>query len=248
MRSLSCLLLILALAACSTAPAPEAPTAVPQADNPAVDTAVPPAQPGDSADPVIATPGSEDPAAPTLAPDAAAGGQPDTVPTADIGAVDGEVIVVTPVTGADLGMTVPLIGTAETAVPTEEVVDPGAEPEVDDGFFDSIIYEQTGGPLDEELRIEVYRDGRLVRNGEELTLPPAEIEALNAALSELNFFGLRGQFVAAGQNPDAYYYSVEVNMSNGDSRTINAQDGHTPQPLLQFFSQLNLLGVDVPQR
>jgi hypothetical protein len=120
--------------------------------------------------------------------------------------------------------------------------DPGASQP-----FTSVFFIQTGGISNSELTIEVYGDGRVVRNGQSLTVPPEKIQEINAAIQAIGFFGLQGSFTAAGGgSPDTYRYSLSVERADGSSRTINAQDGYTPPELLNIFVLLSDLGLDSP--
>lgn len=108
--------------------------------------------------------------------------------------------------------------------------------------FSSIIFQQTGGPNNLNLIIEIYRDGRVVRDGVTTSITPDRIAALNTALQAINFFGIQGQFTVPGAGEDVYVYRVTVEQDDGASRMITAQDGYTPPELLEIFATLSTIG------
>lgn len=176
--------------------------------------------------------------APTLAPPAP-DAAPDSTPAAEAEdggtAPDGDS---TPPPVIDLGMTLPLVGTMVTAVPTEEL-----NPDGEDRSLALIIYEQRGGPVDERITVEVHRDGRLIRNGAETRLDPATFAQLAESVETLNLFGIQGQFIVPGAPSDIYRYRVTLERADGAGISIDAMDGHTPPDLLRFFGQLSRLGT-----
>lgn len=103
--------------------------------------------------------------------------------------------------------------------------------------FDYILYTQDGGPANVSITIEVYSDGRVVRNGESRTVSPQSIAALDQKIKDINFFNIQGIFTTAGASQDIYRYTITVEGGLG-SKMIRAQDGYTPQPLLELFSQV----------
>ncbi|MBZ0295227.1 MAG: hypothetical protein K8L99_21870 [Anaerolineae bacterium] len=137
-----------------------------------------------------------------------------------------------PLVAANIAL--PLPGTIQ-APATEEALAP-------EGRFDSMIFEQTGGPNNTTLTIEVYGDGRVVRNGVESTVSETQLMELENMLRELNFFGLQGQFTVPGAGEDIYRYRITVEQDGG-SRMINAQDGYTPPELLELFAAVSALGA-----
>lgn len=137
-----------------------------------------------------------------------------------------------PLVAANIAL--PLPGTVQ-APATEEVF-------VMEGHFDSIIFEQSGGPNNMNLVIEVYGDGRVVRDGVASTISEGQITELDSMLTAMNFFGLQGQFTVPGADADIYRYRITVEQQGG-SRTINTQDGYTPQELLQLYAVLSAFGA-----
>lgn len=131
-------------------------------------------------------------------------------------------------------------------LPADEVLPPvgeivlaaaTAEPDAANQPFDYILYTQDGGPSNASIIIEVYGDGRVVRNGESLTASPDAIAAVDQKIKEISFFNIQGIFTTAGAAPDIYRYTLTVESELG-SKMIRAQDGYTPQPLLELFSQV----------
>lgn len=130
-------------------------------------------------------------------------------------------------------ITMPPPGTPVTAAVTQDPL-AGAS-------FDSIIFEQTGGITQTTLTVEVYGDGRVVRDGVTSTISAEQLNAINQALQAANIFGLQGQFVMPGVNEDAYYFTITVDIA-GAGRTIRAQDGYTPDELMDLFNTISVLG------
>lgn len=137
---------------------------------------------------------------------------------------------------AVLDITMPPPGTLVAAV-TQDL-----NPDIQ---FDSILFEQSGGLSGAKLVVEVYSDGRVIRDGTASTITPQQVAELNAMLNAVNFFGLQGQFVMPGTDEDAYYFKMTVE-SQGGSRTINAQDGYTPDDLMAIFNYVSALGTGAP--
>lgn len=155
--------------------------------------------------------------------------------TADGSTADGEATE-DPISAARVNIQPP--GTI--VAPATEDPDPNAgQP------FDIIQYEQTGGINDITLTVEVRSDGTVIRDGETLTVAPAEINALNALLEEIDFYNIQGQFTVAGSSQEIYYYRVTVSRGGSDIM-IRAQDGYTPDDLLRLFSALSLIGTGQP--
>jgi hypothetical protein len=140
-------------------------------------------------------------------------------------------LTLTPVIPLDI--TIPPPGTSIAPV-TE---DPEAT-----AVFDAVFLEQTGGFTGIPLSVQVFSDGRLVRDGVEGSVTAEQVAQIDTIIKEINFFGIQGQFEPAGTNPDAYSYKISVDRA-GASRTINAQDGYTPDDLLRLINAVSLLGA-----
>ncbi len=141
---------------------------------------------------------------------------------------------VQPTSVIPIDVTLPPVGTMIAAPVTED-------PEIG-LMFDVVYLEQTGGFTGIPLTVEVRSDGRIVRDGVEGTVTPEQVTEIDNIIKEIQFFSIQGQFEPAGTNPDAYSYKISVDRG-GSSRTINAQDGFTPDPLLRLINAVSLLGV-----
>ena len=131
----------------------------------------------------------------------------------------------------------PPAGTPLLPVTEEASADPLQVP------FTSIIYEESGGIADGTLYIEIYHDGRVVRDGVETHISATQVDAITQALSDSQFFGISGQFALPGAGTDQYEYAVTVELDNGTAKRIDAQDNLTPPQLKQLFSLLRTMGT-----
>ncbi len=131
------------------------------------------------------------------------------------------------------GVTLPLPGTL--LAPATEDPDAGV-------LFDSILYYQAREANNETLTVEVYSDGRVVRNGATSSISQEQVMMLQQMLEDMRFFGMQGTFTAPGRNDDIYYYQVTVER-DGAANSIAAQDGYTPPELLELFGVLSDLGA-----
>ncbi len=108
--------------------------------------------------------------------------------------------------------------------------------------FASIIYEESGGPANSQLRLEFFNDGRIIRDGVESTIDAAAVETINQMLVEANFFNLQGQFSVAGASSEVYEYVVRVELETGEARRLSTQDNLTPIELKRLFASLREYG------
>lgn len=143
-----------------------------------------------------------------------------------------------------LDVTVPPPGVIITAAVTAEPPDgPGFD---SSARFESLIFQQTGGPNNLDLLIEVAADGSVRRNGAAVTVAPEAIAAVDQKLKEVDFFNIEGQFtIAGGPSSEQYRYRLSV-QQDGAGRSINAQDGYTPPALLALFALIAALGQPAP--
>lgn len=109
--------------------------------------------------------------------------------------------------------------------------------------FTIIFYEEQGGLDDTSLVLEIHADGRVVRNGVESQITPAEIARLTDALIEASFFNLQGVFTQPGVGSDVYSYALTVTLEDGSESRIDAQDGYTPPELQRLFSAIRQVGA-----
>jgi hypothetical protein len=139
----------------------------------------------------------------------------------------------TPTSVIPLDVTLPPVGT---------MIAPATEDPEAGLIFDVVYLEQTGGFTGIPLTVEIHSDGRLVRDGVEGRVTPEQVAEIDNIIKEIKFFGIQGQFEPAAANPDAYLYKISVDRG-GASRTINAQDGFTPEPLLRLINAVSALGA-----
>jgi hypothetical protein len=110
--------------------------------------------------------------------------------------------------------------------------------------FASIYYQESGGPSNSSLEIEIFGDGRVLRDGVESTIPADTIAELNQMIRDMKFFSIQGQFTqAGGAAADSYSYLVRVELETGSSSRIEAHDRLTPPELLRLFSRLRTIGL-----
>lgn len=108
--------------------------------------------------------------------------------------------------------------------------------------FETIVFTQSGGPADVEYRTEIRRDGTVLRDDETLTISPAEVEAVNDLINDFGFFNIQGTFTGPSLGSDAYEYTLRVDLVDGSSRTLFAQDGMMPRAIIDLFLQISAVG------
>lgn len=134
-------------------------------------------------------------------------------------------------------MPVPLPGTL-VASETEDPLGPLV--------FDYLRLDQAGGPdPTQTLTIEIYGDGRILRNGIEATLGQEQVAQVDERLDAINFFGLQNMFVGPPGRGDEYTYTLFVRQQDRQRR-INAQDGYIPLEVRQTLALIVLMGDVVP--
>lgn len=153
-----------------------------------------------------------------------------------------------PVTGAPQPPTAEVTSEPTSVIPIDVTLPPvgtSVAPVTEDpesGIpFDAVYLEQSGGFTGIPLKVEIHSDGRLIRDGVTSSVTPEQVTEIDSIIKEINFFGIQGQFEPASNNPDAYSYKISVDRG-GSSRTINAQDGYTPDPLMKLINAVSLLG------
>ncbi len=164
-----------------------------------------------------------------------------------------------PADGADGGVTVPPAGepTAPMAPPVGELATPAATPEVEfdpedpanepleplTGGFEYIYFQQEGGQQEINIVIEVYADGRVVRDGLELPVPAEAIERLATRIDTIDFFNIIATFLGPPPDENDYRYLLFVRSADQE-RSIRAQDGFTPPEIVQLFSAIRSISDD----
>jgi len=132
------------------------------------------------------------------------------------------------------------VATLDPAIPPAGVLATSTTAEPDDAGsgFDSLIFTQFGGPADTTLTIQINVDGTVTRDDQQLQASPVEIEDIATRIDEVNFFGLQNAFVSTTPlDDDDYRYQLVV-VRGESSRSITAQDGLTPEPLLALFAAI----------
>lgn len=107
--------------------------------------------------------------------------------------------------------------------------------------FDRLFFAQTGGIAAMELTIEVFADGRVIRNGVESRTSAETVANLTALLEAFDVFRVAGQFMGLSASADAYTYAITID-AGGSSRTIMSQDGYTPPELFAIYDAVRALG------
>lgn len=110
--------------------------------------------------------------------------------------------------------------------------------------FDSLLFYQTGGASNETLTIELFNDGRLVRNGSETRVDAEVIAAVNTALNTVGFYTLQDIYSPPVGRTDAFSYTLLVRRGELEYQ-ISANDGGlTANPALAaLFVTVRNLGV-----
>ncbi len=162
-------------------------------------------------------------------------GQPTVDPGATLDPAAGETPTISAIQQAIALLPPP--GTMQ--VPVTEEPDPNATPVP---FF-NVTYTETGGAANVNLLVDIFADGRVIRNGVETTIPPETIAEINRVIDELQFFAIEGQFTMPGTGLEVYNYNVRVELQDGSARSLDAQDRVTPPELLRLFRMLRNIGV-----
>lgn len=223
-------LVALMLAGCATAQTPAPPP-------PTVQPTLPPDNSAQNNTPADSQP-TQDTAAANVTPDASIS-EADAAATATMQAqlVDLPTLSAAAAIQNEIQM-MPPPGTLELVPETEEP-DPNATPIP----IYSITYEERGGPANTSLLVEIFGDGRVLRDGAEVAVGADVIQEAAQAIHDLGFFNIEGVFTRAGASPDIYTYMVRVELEDGAAKRIEAQDGIAPPELLRLFRQLRSIGL-----
>lgn len=108
--------------------------------------------------------------------------------------------------------------------------------------FDKVTLVVTGGASNVNNVIEVFQNGRVVRNGVTTNVSIEEIIALDTMLDEINFFGLQAAFLGPAPDPNSYRYSLTV-LRGLSERLVNAQDGFMPVEFQTLLAKIIALGA-----
>ena len=115
------------------------------------------------------------------------------------------------------------------------VVSVTEDPEYQGEIFDLIAFRQTGGPTEMDYSFEITGDGRIVTNNNtEGLLSDFDINRLNDAINEINFFGLQGNMLGPAPSSQVYQYRLTIIQAERE-RSITAQDNFMPNEYKQFM-------------
>lgn len=113
------------------------------------------------------------------------------------------------------------------------------------GDFQLIQLRQEGGRNDTTTIIDVYGDGRIIRDGQAGNIDAGTIALLNQLIRDMNFYGMQGTYMGPPGDEDEYRYRVYVNSGEID-RAINAQDGFMPEQLVRLLAAINNAATVIP--
>lgn len=128
-----------------------------------------------------------------------------------------------------------------------ETEDPAGVPS-----FTRITLVTSGGPRINDqppatTTVEILGDGRITRNTSQGTVSQETIDALNALIAEMNFFGAQGTYVGSfGVEDEVFYYQITIASADGRERTINAHEGLMPVELQRIIGRVQVEGLRLP--
>ncbi|PJF27024.1 MAG: hypothetical protein CUN52_15080 [Phototrophicales bacterium] len=96
---------------------------------------------------------------------------------------------------------------------------------------------QIGGVNNENITIQIYKDGRVTINDRTGVISQENIEELIRHIDALNFFGLQGTFIGPAPRPNEYVYQIFIKRG-GQERLLNAQDGYMPIEFASFLGDV----------
>jgi hypothetical protein len=112
-------------------------------------------------------------------------------------------------------------------------------------IFDKITFVLKGGPQDVHTVIELVSDGNFTRDGVPGMTTPDVVLEIDTMIDQVNFFGMQNTFLGPPADENEYSYQMIVERA-GASRMVNAQDGFTPNEILQLFGKISNLGNEPP--
>lgn len=112
------------------------------------------------------------------------------------------------------------------------------------GPFQLVRLRQQGGRGNITTVIEIYADGRIVRDGEIGTVDAATIGRINQMIDDMGFFSMQGTYIGPPGADDTYTYRVYVDSGDID-RAINAQDGYLPQELTSLLATITNAAANI---
>lgn len=111
-----------------------------------------------------------------------------------------------------------------------ETEDPGAGM----GFDEIRLIRSTMAEDSQSDMLVLYADGRYSFNDQQGTTSGDVLNAIDAALDRVNFFGMQGAMLGPPGDENAYRYRLTVNR-DGQQRSINSQDGYMPQAYIDLL-------------
>ncbi len=115
------------------------------------------------------------------------------------------------------------------------VVSMTEDPEYQGEIFDLIAFRQTGGPNEMDYSFEITGDGRIMTNNDtEGQLSEFDVNQLNDAINEINFFGLQGNMLGPAPSSQVYQYRLTIIQADRE-RSITSQDNFMPNEYKQFM-------------
>lgn len=135
-------------------------------------------------------------------------------------------------------------GTLGAAVVTDEPAPgdrEGLEEVAPPSGFDQISFEQTGGPANVLLRVEVQRSGEVTINGEAVAVAEGALEALANYIDEISLFSVQGVFIGPAPRTGEYRYRLLV-ISGENARSFELQEGYIPQEIMRLIATILDLG------
>ena len=141
------------------------------------------------------------------------------------------------------------LGTVPPPVTEEPTPDPNepADANVPSTGFEYLFFSQEGGPDDITIQIEVYADGRVVRDGQTIRLSQEEIARLATMIDELAFFDMIATFIGPPRDQNPYEYLIYVERA-GQNRSVRAMDGYIPPEVRSLFGLIRGYGDQVVQQ
>jgi hypothetical protein len=134
---------------------------------------------------------------------------------------------------------IPDEGELAIPLPGQLVASETEEPEAISGPFTYLSLEQTGGPSDVDLMIELYDDGRVLRNGEAIgTVSQEAVANIDQIIRDVNFFGMQGALIGPPGTGEEYRYRLYVERGDEIARTVQAQDGFMPTEVVRLLSSI----------
>jgi hypothetical protein len=112
-------------------------------------------------------------------------------------------------------------------------------------IFDKVTVIRSGGIDGSDLTIEIFQDGRVLRDGNpSTTLTPQQVMDLDALLDEIRIFSMSGQFAATFPRQDDYIYVINVDQADR-SISHRADDTYIPGELTRVvqFAQEAVFGA-----